>query len=53
MSAHAVHDDEQRRALARRDSGAVLVVFAVAGQADLGALDCHALTGGPTAAAPC
>ena len=53
MSAHAVHDDEQRRALARGDCGAVLVVFAVAGQADLGALDCHALTGGSMTAAPC
>ena len=53
VAAHAVHDDEQRRAFARGDRGTILVVFAVAGQADLGALDRHALTGGPMPAAPC
>ena len=53
VAAHAVHDDEQRRTVARGDRGAVLVVLAVAGQADLGALDRHALIGGSMAAAPC
>ena len=39
MAAHAVHHDEQRRAVAGCDRGAILVVFAIAGQADVGELD--------------
>ena len=43
VAAHAVHDDEERRPVAGRDGGAVLVVLAIAGQAHLGELDRHAL----------
>ena len=53
MAAHAVHHHEQRGAVGRGDGRAVLVVLAIAGQADLGALDRHARAGGPRTAAPC
>ena len=53
VSAHAVHDDEQRRALARGGRGAVLVVLTVAGQADLGAFDRQALRRRSDVRRPC
>jgi hypothetical protein len=53
MAAHAVHHDEQCRTVACSDSGAILVVFAIAGQAGFGELDRHASPGSPMAAAPC
>jgi hypothetical protein len=53
MAAHAVHDDEERRAIARRNGGTILIVLAIAGEAHLGELDFHSLAGGLVAAAPC
>ena len=53
VPAHAVHDDEERGAVARGHRGAVLVVLAIAGEAHLGELERHALPGGPRTAAPC
>ena len=53
MAAHAVHHDEQCGAVAVGDCGAILVVFAIAGQAGFGELDRHASPGSPMTAAPC
>jgi hypothetical protein len=53
MTAHAVHDHEQRRALGGRDGGPVLVVLAIADQADLGEFDRHAAITRSADPAPC
>ena len=42
VAAHAVHGDEQHRTIAGRDCGAILVVLAIAHQADVRELELHA-----------
>ncbi len=53
VAAHAVHDHDERRAVGHRNGGPVLVVFAIAGQADFGEFDRHAGTPRCRDPAPC
>ena len=46
MPAHAINDNEQRRVLGDRDGDAVLIVVAVAQQADFGVFDAQGGVGG-------
>ena len=45
MAAHAIDDDQQRGMLGRRDRDAVLVVFAVSEETDIGVFDPQAGSG--------